>query len=367
METSNGNQKRQRESQGALFSGFDTILIFMRALLPLVIAILVCCSAGASWTPSPDSLDEAWRYSVDHGGYSLIVIQHGRILLERYAHGDGPGVQRRIYSGTKGLWCVAALAAEADGILNLDEPVADTIREWRGQPGRDKITIRQLLNFTAGIDPGFHLHSDEVADRDRYALALPEAAPPGDSFIYGPGQIQIFCEVLRRKLAAREGETPWHYLVRRVLRPIGLGSPPHKIDAQGNPLMAAGVQLTARQWAQFGLFLLSGGKGVLPEGALAECLCGTARNPAFGMGFWLNHRAPHGRVVNVEENLIPPWRQEDWSDACLCNEAPSDLFVSLGSMGQRLYVVPSLDMVAVRLSADSNYSDAQFLRLLTGR
>ena len=334
----------------------------MRAKPLLLATILAVLHMPVS--ASAVALDAAWQYSLSHHGFSLLVIQHGRTLLERYAPGDGPGIRHKIYSGTKGLWCVAAVAAQSDGILSLDEPVAATITEWRGQPGRGQTTIRQLLNFTAGLDPGFHLHSDDLPDRDAYAVALPQVARPGDSFIYGPGQIQVFCEVLRRKLAARGGETPWHYLVRRVLRPLGLGSVPHKVDAKGNPLLASGVQLTARQWARFGEFLLAGGKNVLPSGALGQCLCGSGRNPAFGMGFWLNSEAPAGRAVNVEDNLEPKWWQQDWTAACLCREAPRDLFVSLGSMGQRLYVVPSLDLVVVRLSADSKFSDAEFLRLL---
>jgi CubicO group peptidase (beta-lactamase class C family) len=341
----------------------------MRATLLLLIALLAggpIRSRAAVWTPAPAALDAAWDYSQAHNGYSLLVLQHGKPLLERYAPGDGPATLHKIYSGTKGLWCVAAVAAQSDGILNLDQPVAATITEWRSQPARARITIRQLLNFTAGIDPGFHLHSDDVPDRDSYALALPQVAPPGDSFIYGPGQIQVFCEVLRRRLAARDHETPWHYLTRRVLRPLDIASPPHKVDARGNPLLAAGVQLTAPEWARFGQFLLAGGNRTLPSGALRQCLCGTARNPAFGMGFWLNEEAPAGRVVNVEDNLVPKWWQEDWTEACLCREAPPDLFVSLGSMGQRLYIIPSLDLVIVRLSADSKFSDAQFLRLLLG-
>ncbi len=206
-----------------------------------------------------------------------------------------PAVRHKIYSGTKGLWCVAAVAAQADGILNLDEPVAATSRSGAASPDATEVTIRELLNFTAGLDPGFHLHSDDVPDRDGYAVALPLVARPGDSFIYGPGQIQVFCEMLRRKLAAgRGGETPWHYLERRVLRPLGIGRLPHKVDAVGQSALAAGVRLTAREWGRFGEFLLSGGKGVLPSGALDECLCGTARNPAFGMGFWLNREAPAG-------------------------------------------------------------------------
>jgi len=335
----------------------------MRTTYLLLIALLAAFHAPLS--ASATDVEAAWQYSLTHGGYSMLVIQHGHTVLERYAKGDGPNVRRRIYSGTKGLWCVAAVAAQADGILDLDEPVDDTITEWRGRPGRDRITIRQLLNFTAGIDPGFHLHYDDCTDRDAYALALPQVAQPGGSFIYGPGQIQVFGEVLRRKLAEkRGGETTWHYLERRVLRPLGIGSVPHKMDVHGNPLLAAGVYMTAREWARFGELLLDGGKGVLPSGALGQCLSGTERNPAFGMGFWLNHEAPGGRPVNVEDNLEPKWSSVDWSNACLCREAPRDLFVSLGSMGQRLYVVPSQDMIALRFSAGSRFSDADFLRLL---
>jgi len=334
--------------------------------LLLALAWMPVTGSAAGWAPSPASLEAAWEYSADHSGYSLLIIQHGRILLERYIPGDGPAIRHKIYSGTKGLWCAAAIAAQADGLLNLDEPAANTITEWRGQPGRDRITIRELLNFTAGIDPGFHLHSDDVTDRDRYAIALPQVAPPGGSFIYGPGQIQVFCEILRRKLARRGGETPWHYLTRRILRPLGIDAVPHKVDALGNPLMAAGVQMTLREWARFGEWLVNGGAGSLPRGALDQCLSGTARNPAFGMGFWLNHEARAGHAVNVEDNLEPKWWREDWTDACICPVAPRDLFVSLGSMGQRLYVIPSLDLVAVRLSADSHFSDAEFLDRLLG-
>lgn len=325
----------------------------MRPRLLLLILLLgaACPAAGLS----PQGLASAWAYSRANGGLALLVLQHGRLLMEREVPG-GRGLHR-IYSGTKGFWCVAALAAQADGLLSLDEPASETLPEWRADPKKRAITLRQLLNFTAGLDPGFHLHSDDVADRDAFALSLPLVATPGRAFIYGPGQIQVFCEVLRRKLA-RQGETPYRYLERRVLRPVGLGPVPHKEDALGNPLMASGFQLTPRQWSRFGLFLLQNPPG--------QCLCGTVPNPAFGMGFWLNTAAPAGREVNIEDALEPKWPGQNWAHVCICRDAPRDLFVSLGSMGQRLYVVPSLGLVAVRISTNSHFSDAEFLRRLFG-
>jgi len=122
--------------------------------------------------------------------------------------------------------------------------------------------------------------------------------------------------------------------------------------------------LTPRQWSRFGLSLLEGAPGILPPGALAEGLRGTRANPAFGMGLWVNGTAPGGRELNIEEELERKWWRENWSEPCLCREAPRDLFVSLGSMGQRLYVAPSLGLVVVRMSRDSRFSDAEFLRRL---
>lgn len=332
-----------------------------------VLALLLCLpaagrAAGAAGGLSPAAVEAASRYSQENGGLALLVLQHRHTLLEWYADKSGAGIHK-IYSGTKAFWCVAALAAQADGLLKLDEPASATLPEWRDVPGKREIALRELLDFTAGLDPGFHLHADGMADRDAYALALPSVAKPGRRFIYGPGQLQVFCEVLRRKLAGRK-ETPFAYLTRRVLRPLGLEGVAHKEDAKGNPLLATGFQLTARQWSRFGLSLLEGAPGILPPGALGEGLHGTRPNPAFGMGLWVNSLAPGGRELNIEEELERKWWQEDWRGVCLCRAAPRDLFVSLGSMGQRLYVAPSLGLVVVRMSTDSHFSDGEFLRLL---
>jgi CubicO group peptidase (beta-lactamase class C family) len=100
----------------------------MRLPLILLFAILAAfCMPVSASAASAAGLDAAWEYSASHNGLSLLVLQHGRVLLERYAPGDGPTVRHKIYSGTKGLWCVAALAAQDDGLLKLDEPVAATI------------------------------------------------------------------------------------------------------------------------------------------------------------------------------------------------------------------------------------------------
>ncbi|MEO8044265.1 MAG: serine hydrolase, partial [Spartobacteria bacterium] len=74
----------------------------------------------------PAAVRKAAKYSAEHRGSSLLVIEKGETLLEDYpgkANKDDP---QRIYSGTKAFWNLAALAAAEDGILDLDQPVADT-------------------------------------------------------------------------------------------------------------------------------------------------------------------------------------------------------------------------------------------------
>src|SRR3712207_1246299 len=111
--------------------------------------LLVSTVAHSTAALEPSAVRAAAAYSTSHRGASLLVIHQGRTLLEEYPDGGGAGVARKIYSGTKAFWNLAALAAAQDGILSLDERVADTIPEWRNDARKSRVTIRQLLDFSA--------------------------------------------------------------------------------------------------------------------------------------------------------------------------------------------------------------------------
>ncbi|MEI6032968.1 MAG: serine hydrolase domain-containing protein [Verrucomicrobiae bacterium] len=327
---------------------------------------------GNSGALTPKNLRAAAAYSAAHAGLSLLVIQNGRVLFEQYANGNSFDKNCKIYSGTKAFWAAAAVAAEQDGILRLDAPASDTIREWRGDPAKRDITLRELLGFTGGLAPGFKLHGESIPDRNSYALKLPVvASPPGSRFIYGPAPLQVFCEVLRRKLAARN-ETPRSYLENRILSPLGLQALKFRSDETGTPLLASGFELTAREWAKFGLMVLGrgtyGGKKILRAESLDNCLRGTGVNPAFGLAFWLNSTAGDAgaRELDIEDMLEKDWEKQDWRGACICRGAPKDLVACVGSQAQRLLVIPSLNAVVVRQGKGGAFHDGQFLRLLLG-
>ncbi|MBA3608320.1 MAG: serine hydrolase [Chthoniobacterales bacterium] len=312
----------------------------------------------------PAAVRKAAKYSADHRGTSFLALQNGKTLLEEYPGKATADDRQRIYSGTKAFWNLAALAAAEDGLLDLDAPVADTITAWQKDPRKAQVTLRQLLDFSSGLAPGFHLQVNEFGDRDQAALKLPMVAAPGKAFIYGPGALQVFHRVLKEKLG---DETPTEYLKRRVLKKLRLGPQRYLDDRAGNPLLAAGFVLTARHWSRMGELVLARGKPVLKSESLEQAWRGSAANRAFSLGWWNNRAAPGGREFDFEDMLTPKWPRQDWREACLCRDAPRDLVACIGSGYQRLYVIPSLDLVVVRQGKGGKFSDARFLRLLLGK
>jgi CubicO group peptidase (beta-lactamase class C family) len=316
-------------------------------------------SASPAGPVNPRALQAAAAYSRSAGGTSFFAWQNGQTLLEQNA-----GEAHKIYSGTKAFWGLAALAAAEDGLLSLDERVADSIPAWNTDARKSRVTIRQLLDFSCGLDPVFGLHNDNPGDRDALAIRAPLVASPGSAFIYGPSALQVFHAVLKQKL---QGESPRRYLERRVLGRLGLGSQRYLADSAGNPLLASGWLLSARQWAKLGELVLNGGAPVVTPGSLAQCSRGSGANRAFSLGWWNNRQAPGGREFDIEAALIPKWQRQSWGGTVLCRNAPSDLVACIGSGYQRLYVIPSMNLVVVRHGSGRKFSDAQFLRLLVGR
>jgi CubicO group peptidase (beta-lactamase class C family) len=324
-----------------------------------VISLFLAAATAVAAPVNPNAIRAAAAYSRSSGGTSFIAVQNGQTVLEQSA-----GEPHKIYSGTKAFWGLAALAAAEDGLLSLDEQVADTIPAWKNDARKSRVTIRQLLDFSSGLEPVFSLHNDNPGDRDAIAIRAPLVASPGSRFIYGPAALQVFHAVLRQKL---HGESPTRYLERRVLHKLGLGSQRYLTDSAGNPLLAAGWLLSARQWAKLGEVVLHGGAPIVSPASMAQCWRGSGANRAFSLGWWNNRQAPGGREFDIEAMLIPKWERQSWGGTVLCRNAPSDVVACIGSGYQRLYVIPSMDLVVVRHGSGHKFSDAQFLRLLVGR
>lgn len=309
-------------------------------VLPIFLIALATCNAAAETTyPGHDALEAAARYSAETNGQALLVMRGGDVLLERYAEGFTAETPHLLASGTKSFWGVAAMAAVEDGWLTLDEKVADTLPEWRDDPRKAAITVRQLLTLSSGLDPGTEaLRGPRIQDKFAHAVTLDSKYDPGARFEYGPGPYYVLGELMKRKLG---GESPLAYLKRRILDPIGMPVATWRSDRAGNPMMPAGAALTARAWARFGrLIAQSGtweGATILDPERLRACFAPSAVNPAYGLTWWL------GRTEGA---------------------AQPDIYMAAGAGKQRLYVIPRLDLVVVRFGKPSRFDDARFLQLL---
>ncbi len=309
----------------------------------------------------------ASEYSANRHGKAVLIIQGYDIVWEQYQNGHRAEMPHHIFSGTKSFAGIMAVAAVADGFLKLDEKVSDTISEFRDDPLKSQITVRQLLNFTSGLHDSFLwltwdglLEDQSEENKYAYALTLGMKSAPGTMFRYSSSHLMVFGELMRRKLLG----DPLSYLDRRIFQPIGFHYAGWHRDSVGNPLFPYGAWTTAREWAKFGVLVRDQGtwKGVqlLPPKLLADCMVGSELMPAYGLTFWLNHK-----ISEKQAEFLPSVLNRAFTKGYIASSLPSDLIVAAGYQDNRLYIIPSLNLVIVRLgTGDRDFSDYQFLNML---
>ncbi len=277
----------------------------------------------------------ALEYAQRHQLHALVVVQERTVVFEEYGGGFTSGQEHALYSGAKSFWGIAAVAAQEDGFLQLDEPVAETIATWQDGALRSQVTLRHLLQLTSGIPFGGLGRAVPTFDK---SILSDVTAAPGTKFTYGGIPLQVFGAVLQRKLAAR-GLSPHAYLRERILDPIGMRVARWRTLSDGNHPLPTGAFATAGEWCKFGEFILQKGrwndKPLVPAGSLAPCFEGSNANPKYGLGFWL-------RPV----------------------ESPADAVYASGSGGQALYIIPSLKTIVVHFGKSASYRHATFLKRL---
>ena len=330
----------------------------MLRILTVLAAMLVAASAAAQ--PYAGANDprcqKALAYSAARRGAAVLVLKDGKPICEGYAGEGGTDHAMETASGTKSFVGLMLAAAVQDGLITLDEPVAKTLGEWRGDPQKAKVTIRQVLSLSSGM-PSVVGRPPTYAD----AVAMPLTAEPGTKFLYGPGPYMLFGEVMRRKLtAAGQPGDPYLYLQRRILDPIGLKPGRWRRLPNGDALLPQGAVLTVREWVKFGEFVRAGGKvagkPIVDPATFKALFQPSPANPAYGITWWLPGGAGLGQRA-----------AEDYSTV------PRVMAAARGAGDQRLIVIPSKGLTAARLATFSGlgpqggpaWSDVEFVRFFT--
>jgi CubicO group peptidase (beta-lactamase class C family) len=321
------------------------------------------------WLPSlaltPD-YEAAADYSRRRGGRALVVAIDDRIVFERFQNGARDDFRQTVMSGTKAFGCALAAIAVADGLLDLDAPVAALLPDLAARPTSASITPRALLTQSSGLKGGgTPTRGDHYAWISKHARPL-AGTPSGRRFTYGAAHWDLFAAALH----ARTGKDPIALLESRVLAPLGIPADHWKSDDAGRRFLAFGFVTTPRDWARYGMLLAAGGvadgRRLLPAEGVADCWRGSDANPAYGFGFWLNHPMPpearqSAGLPTTLRRLVTDGRR-----GAILPGGPPDLAMAAGSADTRLYIVPSRRMVIVRFGSGDrpDFADAELLKPL---
>lgn len=297
------------------------------------------------------ALDEAAQFVQASQGQALIVVHHGVVQLERYFGGTQADTEFSSHSFAKNLVVAAVGAAMEDGFIrSVDQPASTWLPEWRDS-ARAGITLRQLLTMSGGfrntpsLDPASHyLQLHYGADIVAAVREAPVAYPPGTDFAYDNDNVVALSLVLERAT----GESYLSYMARRVWKPLAAGPAEMQLDRPGGRATAyCCTWAHPRDWVRFGQMLLDGGrwqgKQVLNAGFVQAMRTPSAANAHFGFQLALGAAWREPRFNR---------RMQAQHDGEVPSLAP-DLFYMTGAGGLQLAVVPSDELVILRVGKGS--------------
>lgn len=251
---------------------------------------------------------------------SIVVVQGGEIVYERYHPLDGPDTIMDSYSVAKSFTSAVIGLLIGDGVLELDAPAPVAAWSDPADP-RHAITIEHLLHMASGLEwteeysEGSRVRQMFTAER---ASDIPAAAPleaqPGEKFEYSTGTTAILAGIAIDTLGGPEAFDD--YVHERLLDPIGITSNEFMVDQGGRWYGGLGANSTTRDFARFGLLYLNDGiwdgQRILPEGWVDYSHTPSATNEQYGAQWWMfregafEARGLFGQVILVspEHDLV---------------------------------------------------------------
>ena len=305
--------------------------------------------------PAPDiqadALDRAAAYAERKNSSALLVVHRGAIVAEHYWRDQAPDSLTNSMSMAKTVVGLLVGIAVAEGrIGSVDEPACQYLPEWAGD-GRRRITVRHLLQMASGLAGAEH-HDDPFSpigtmylgtDSLAVVAGTPLACEPGSRFEYNSINTQALSVVLERATGRRYAD----YLSEKLWQPLGASDASVWLDrAGGEAKTFCCLFATARDWARVGLLILhegrAGGRQVVPADWVRQMLTPSPCEPDYGYHIWLGrHRC----------------RRDDREEEFLAD----DIVYLDGKMKQRVYVIPSKDLVIVRVGEQALGWDDAYL------
>ncbi|MGY6553398.1 MAG: serine hydrolase domain-containing protein [Wenzhouxiangella sp.] len=307
----------------------------------------------------PSAMQAALAYAESTGSHALLIHHRGELVVERYWNGHGRDTRFDTASMHKSvLGLLLGIAIDEGKVGSLDDPVGRYIAEW-ADDARGEISLRQLAGMSSGLKlepfvpnpfaPGLRLMIG--SDVQATALDLPWYEPPDQRFEYTNFNSQLLGIALERAVGMRYAE----YLSSRLWQPLGAPDAAVWLDREdGMARTFCCLLATAQAWMQLGVLLLNqgalDGQQIVPADWIAAMTTPSALNRNFGLQLWLGAPASGLRRYNSASRLEILHSEPFLAD---------DVFFMDGMGGQRVYVIPSAELVIVRIGAvDAGWDDS---------
>lgn len=272
---------------------------------------------------------------------AVVVVYNGKIIAEKYADGFTQETPLLGWSMTKSVTNALLGILVKEGKLKTTDKAG--IEEWKSD-SRSDITIDQMLRMSSGLkfDEIYNVVSDATKmlfkspSTFEVAVSMPMVNKPNSVWSYSSGTSNILSQIIRSKFAGNQAD--YFNFPRRVLfDKIRMQSAVMEPDPSGTFVGSSFSYATARDWARFGMLYLNdgvwNGERVLPEGWVKYSSTPTPKAPQgqYGAHFWLNAGEDRNGTNRKWPNL------------------PKDFYYASGFEGQSVVIIPSHNMVIVRL------------------
>ncbi|MFQ6037513.1 MAG: serine hydrolase domain-containing protein, partial [Candidatus Aminicenantales bacterium] len=275
---------------------------------------------------------------------AVVVVYNGQIIAERYASGITKDTPLIGWSMTKSVINALVGILVGQGKIALQAPAP--VPEWQDPDDpRHAITVDHLLRMSSGLRFIEEYEENPTSDVDimlftkpdtaAFAASFPLEAEPDTRWHYSSGTSNILSRIIRQCFP--DDTAYWAFPRKALFNRIGMRTAVFETDASGTFVGASFLYASARDWARFGLLYLNEGvwegERILPEGWVEYTTTPTPTNTrgSYGAHFWLNR----GNRDNPEDRPFP--------------RLPRDLFSCEGYQGQFVMILPSRNLVVVRL------------------
>lgn len=279
-----------------------------------------------------DKVQNLIDFAEDNNSKSLLILKNGKIAIEEYFNGHNQNATWPWFSTAKSLTSVAVGIAQDEGLLNIENRTSDYLgNNWAlmNQEKQDLITVKNHLTMTTGMVSSL---GDIIQWSCIAPLCMRYEVDGGTRWAYHQGAFTQTQEII----SAATGVDFRQYIKEKVENKIGVNG------SWTNILDIRIFNSNTRGMARFGLLALNegnwDGEQIYPLEYHQSMVSPSQQlNKAYGYLWWLNGSSDF--LSTQDQNLI---------QGELVPNAPSDMFAALGAQDQKIYVIPSQNLVVIR-------------------